>query len=336
MNSELETIAKKNVQDILRYAIEYTNLSRALIVYDDQFGLTNILLRAYRQVIPDAIYINFDTTPKEEILANISKMQENDLVILIQSGSFRLDEFRIRLHLFNKGLRVIEHTHLHRNTEDTWKVYLDSLAYDPTWYRTTGPALQQKLAHTQTLQIQYQNTELIITGGLEHPKLNIGDYSGMKNIGGTFPIGEVFTEGKDFSRINGSLMLYGIAGTDFCIQTHTPFRVDFQEGLVVDWDENTPKHFIDTISSIKEKERPLLRELGFGLNRAITLEHHMQDITAFERILGLHCSLGEKHSVYKKPGITSDKARFHVDVFPMVDVVLADGEPIFKKGTYLL
>ncbi len=158
----------------------------------------------------------------------------------------------------------------------------------------------------------------------------------MENIGGTFPIGEVFTESKDFLQMNGSFMIYAFAGGDFLTSMHEPFRVDVKEGQVVGWADNAPKSFVDIINVIKDYERPLIRELGFGLNRAITRERYLQDITAFERILGLHLSLGEKHSVYKKPGITTHKTKFHVDVFPVADRILADGEVIFEGGKYLV
>jgi hypothetical protein len=62
----------------------------------------------------------------------------------------------------------------------------------------------------------------------------------------------------------------------------------------------------------------------------------LSDITAFERILGLHFSLGEKHSVYKKDGITTNKTKFHIDIFPVVDEVYADDVLIFKDGRYLV
>lgn len=32
---------------------------------------------------------------------------------------------------------------------------------------------------------------------------------GMKNVGGTFPIGEVFSEPKDLTKVNGELMIFG-------------------------------------------------------------------------------------------------------------------------------
>jgi hypothetical protein len=80
--------------------------------------------------------------------------------------------------------------------------------------------------------------------------------------------------------------------------------------------------------------RPSLNALLLKTSRAITRERYPEDITAFERILGLHFSLGEKHSVYKKEGITTHKARFHVDVFPLVDKITADGVVIFEAGEY--
>ena len=87
---------------------------------------------------------------------------------------------------------------------------------------------------------------------------------------------------------------------------------------------------------VKEVERPLIREIGFGLNRAITKERYLEDITAFERILGMHLSFGEKHGTYKKEGIPVQKSKYHIDLFPVVDEVLADGISIFKDGKYLV
>jgi hypothetical protein len=50
----------------------------------------------------------------------------------------------------------------------------------------------------------------------------------------------------------------------------------------------------------------------------------------------MHLSMGEKHSVYKKAGITTHKTKFHVDLFPIVDRALLDGKLIFEGGKYLL
>jgi aminopeptidase len=328
--------ATEHVGNIVRQALEYAPPRKALVVYDTSAGLARILTEAYRTVLPHATFIDFDTVTKEDIIGAFNSMEPNDLVVLIQSSNFLLNEFRIRLHLFSKKLKVIEHMHLYRNTEDVWDVYIEALAYDTSWYRTVGPKLKARLENIQELCILAPGTALTFSGGVESPKLNIGDYRGMENIGGTFPIGEVFTEGKDFSRINGSVMIYAFAGGDFCVGMYEPFRVDITEGIVSGWGDNAPKAFIDIVAMVRSYERPLIREIGFGLNRAITKERYLEDITAFERILGLHLSMGEKHSVYKKEGIPTHKTKFHVDLFPLVEKITADGAAIFENGAYVL
>lgn len=343
MNQELLSKAIKNVSDIINLSIDHKHEQKALVIYDTQNGLTNILTEAYRAALPDATFIDFDSISKEEVIAICDALQPNDLVVLIQSSNFRLDKFRIRLHLFGRKLKVIEHMHLYRNTEDVWDVYINSLEYDPSWYRVVGQKLKAKLENIQELRIQSGDAEIIVTGGLESPKLNIGDYAGMENIGGTFPIGEVFTEAKDNLKMNGSFFIYAYAGTDFEINMQQPFRVDVRDGLIVSPEGapsgmgvNWPQSFVEIVEAVKLYERPLIREIGFGLNRAITRERYLQDITAFERILGMHFSLGEKHTVYKKPEIVTAKSKFHVDLFPIVDRVLADGVVIFENGKYIV
>lgn len=336
MNDTLLAAATQNIRDMVSLALLHDDSREALVIYDTHFGLTDVLTAAYRAVLPKARFLDFDTLSKEEVIAAINQMKERDLVVLIQSSNFLLNEFRIRLHLFQKKLKVIEHTHLYRNPEAVWDVYVNALAYDPAWYRTVGPRLKAKLETANELRIEAGDATLTVTGGLESPKLNIGDYEGMENIGGTFPIGEVFTESRDFAGMNGSFLIYAYAGGDFTVDMHTPFRVDVAEGIVVGWAPNAPSSFAEIVGSIKAVERPLIREIGFGLNRAITRERYIPDITAFERILGMHLSLGEKHSVYKKPGIQAHKAKFHVDLFPVVDRAILDGKVIFDCGKYLV
>ncbi len=332
----LTVLAERNIADIMRDAILYTKTQKALVIYDTEDGLTRLLTEAYRRALPNAQFIDFATQTKDALMETFGVLAPKDLVVLIQTSNFRLDEFRIRLHLFSLGLKVIEHLHLYRNTVDSWETYINALAYDPMWYRTIGPRLKDVIEHADTLRIVSETSELIVTGGVEVPKLNIGDYTGMENVGGTFPIGEVFTEAKSFSKMSGSILIYAFAGADFHINMHEPFRVDIKEGLIVGWADDAPQAFVDVVALVKSYERPLIREIGFGLNRAITREHYLKDITAFERIYGMHFSLGEKHSVYKKEGITTHKTKFHVDLFPVVNTVIADELPIFQNGEYLI
>jgi aminopeptidase len=334
--AELTQKATQNISDILTQCIQFDSNgeSKALVVYDSQNGLTDILTQAYRNVLPNAKFVDFDTMTKEEVLAEFALMNANDLVVQIQSMNFRLDDFRIRLHLFGQKLRVIEHMHLQRNKPEVWDVYIDSLAYDPSWYRVVGPNLSKKLENTDTLEIFSKDAVLTVVEGLEIPKPNLGDYTGMENIGGTFPIGEVFTESKAFANMNGSVYIYAFADKEFNIDMHEPFRIDIENGIVVGYADDAPSMFVEVYEAVTALERPLIREIGFGLNRSMTKEKYLGDITAFERILGLHLSMGEKHSVYKKEGIIAKKSRFHVDLFLATDKVLLDGEIIFENGQY--
>jgi aminopeptidase len=333
-NAQIIIRAAQNITDILNLSIKHTSNKKSLVIYDIQDGLTRILLEAYKISLPSAKFIDFDTLSKDDILLEFDQLKASDLVVLLQSSNFRLDDFRIRLHLFNKKFKVIEHMHLYRNEEANWDVYVDSLSYDTQWYHTMGHALHDKLSAANQLRIISGKSQLTVTGGVEVPKLNIGDYTGMENIGGTFPIGEVFTESKDFAQMNGTIKVYAFASQDFTISFHEPFEVQIEKGLIVGYGDNAPQDFKDIVEVVKQYERPLIREIGFGLNRAITKERHLGDITAFERILGMHMSLGEKHSVYKKPDIRTNKSKFHIDLFLQIDQVLCDRSVIFEGGEY--
>ena len=106
-------IAKINVRDILEHSILFDSAKGdvALVIYDKQNGLTEIITEAYRANLPTARFIDFDTVSKEEIISEFEKLnttdEKKDLVILIQTSNFRLDDFRIRLHLFQKKLKNV-------------------------------------------------------------------------------------------------------------------------------------------------------------------------------------------------------------------------------------
>jgi hypothetical protein len=49
---------------------------------------------------------------------------------------------------------------------------------------------------------------------------------------------------------------------------------------------------------------------------------------------GVHLSLGAKHTVYSKPGVSKKQSRYHVDIFLDVTRVLADGKSIYQDGDF--
>jgi hypothetical protein len=329
-HTELVSKASANIHDILKNSLKLESGNKVLVVYDSDYELTKILTESYKlalnRFLADANFCLFDEKNPENstnIISLFEEYNENDLVVLIQTTNFRLNDFRIRLNLFAKKLKVIEHLHLGRNKPESFEVYINSLKYDENerdWYFSMKDKLVETLGQSTKLEFKAFGASLSVDK-VEIPKINIGDYTGMENVGGTFPIGEVFTEAQDFETMSGSIYIYGFADRDFNISFYDPFRVDIEKGLVVGFGENAPQEFKEIVDLIKTMERPLIREIGFGLNRAITKEQPLGDITAYERILGIHFSLGEKHSVYKKPGITVNKTKFHVDLFLCIDQV---------------
>jgi aminopeptidase len=59
-------------------------------------------------------------------------------------------------------------------------------------------------------------------------------------------------------------------------------------------------------------------------------------VSAYERMCGVHLSLGAKHAVYPKPGFERKKTRFHVDVFAWADRVEIDGAVVYADEAYTL
>ncbi len=324
---ELIQKAAGYVQNIMERSLKRQASERVLVVFDLQSGLSKVVTEAYRMAIPDAEFMDFDQFKPEEILGKINELKPGDIVALIQSTSFRLNEFRLRIELFNRKLKTVEHLHLDRMPEEQWATWIESLSFDPVVDGAFAKELKKDIDVAKTVEIICGEHRLIWEGGMEEAKLNIGDYTGMENIGGTFPIGEVFSEAKDLSRVNGAFKIYAFAGDDFRVRFFEPFTAIVKDGLI-EAGPDAPEEFVAVLDKIRSNERAIVREFGIGLNAAITRERPVNDITAFERIHGLHLSLGEKHGQYKKPGFSQQKTRFHVDVFPYYDELRIDGKVV--------
>ncbi len=325
---------EQNLRDIITKAFRIDVSHPSIIVFDEQSPLSRRLATAYRDVLTNAIAINFDTTTPDAIRADIDTLAPGSLVVLVQSGSFRLNEFRFRLELFNRSLAVIEHPHLGRMPEEEHDIYLDALAYDEQYYHAVGPWLKEKIDRAKQIVVSCEGTELVYDGPFESAKLNTGDYTGMKNLGGQFPIGEVFTEASEFSNLNGTVKLFGYADADFhVIVPPEPVLVRIENGILVEAID-APESFTAVLDQIRADEQLWVRELGFGLNRALTRNRRLTDIGSYERMCGIHLSLGQKHSVYTKEGFPKRSSKYHVDVFADVTTVTIDGEVVYKDGTY--
>ena len=55
---------------------------------------------------------------------------------------------------------------------------------------------------------------------------------------------------------------------------------------------------------------------------------------AYERMCGIHLSLGAKHGLYNKPQIRRATARHHVDVFAVTEAVYLDEQIVYQNGAW--
>jgi hypothetical protein len=327
--------AERHVRDILRHALQHEPGRRAVVVADAQCGLAQLLTSAYRACLPDAVHLCFDDVEQERILLAFAQLAAGDLVVLIQSTSFRLDAFRIRVELFKRGLKVIEHPHLARMEPGEYATYVEALAYDPAYYRRVGGELKRRIdAASSAVVASGGGEQLKYDSAFEPAKLNIGDYSTLANVGGQFPIGEVFTEPTLLEQVNGRVRIFVFGDTDFCVNVPSaPITLQIERGKVTHVEDSTPA-FDRVLAQIRADEPVWVRELGFGMNRALTATQRVSDIGTYERMCGIHLSLGAKHGVFDKPELKRRHTKYHVDVFALTESVKLDDEVVFRAGAW--
>jgi len=335
--SAITSAAARNVRDTLTIAMEHAGEQAALLVADDRCELSRLLAGAYAECLPRARVISFDQVAPEAVKAACLELNEGDLAVLIQSSVFRLPEFRTRVELFRRNVKVIEHSNLERMQENELEHYVAALAYDPEYYRGVGHALKARMDAARSARIESQGETLRFDSPLELAKLNIGHFSGLKNTGSQFPIGEVFTEARDLECVNGRVNIYAFADTSFRLNVPAaPITLLVERGRVIEA-LNSSGEFERVLSAIRADEGAVwLRELGFGMNRAFSRDRRVSDVGAFERVCGVHLSLGARHGVYKKPHLNHREVRYHVDSFVVTDRVLLDDEVVFADGAWQL
>ena len=98
--------------------------------------------------------------------------------------------------------------------------------------------------------------------------------------------------------------------------------------------DSTPE-FDKVLANIRADEGEVwVRELGFGMNRAFTRERSVSDIGTYERMCGIHLSLGAKHGVYNKPALKRKDTKHHVDVFAITESVMLDDDVVYRNGEW--
>lgn len=334
--SNAAAMAQQHVQQIISSAFEFKTGDSALLIYDRDCPLAACLAEAYQASLPDARCLNFTEHSAEAILQEFTGLAAGSLVVLVQSTHFRLEAYRLRVELFKLGLKVIEHPHLARMQGDEATLYLQALAYDADYLRGTGQALKALIDQASLTTIDSGEALLSFAGPLEAAKLNVGDYRAMKNYGGQFPIGEVFTESVDLAQVSGKVKIFAFGDTQFLVNRPVqPITLVVERGQVVATENSTPE-FEAVLANIRRDEDGVvwLRELGFGLNTAFSKSVWVRDVGTYERMCGVHLSLGAKHGSYAKPHIKRGEGRYHVDVFVDTQAVCFDGQPVYADGRW--
>ncbi|MCX6073208.1 MAG: hypothetical protein NTY39_02680 [Campylobacterales bacterium] len=337
MSEALILKAQNNLHSLVSTAFNYTDKERAVVVYDTDYLLSTLLMQGYKRCLPNALFIDFNASAPEEILDIFDSLNPFDLVVLIQSKSFRLNEFRLRVELFKKQIKVIEHPHLSRMSDDEASYYIDSLAYDAEYYRHVGRGLKAKIDSAPSGIIDSGGEFLVYGSPFESAKLNIGDYSDMPNTGGQFPLGEVFTEAQDLRALHGRAKIFCFGDVTYKLNTPaTPITIIVEEGQVVACENSTPA-FDEILFNIRRDEGTVwVRELGLGLNRAFDKTRTVADTGTYERMCGVHLSLGAKHGIYGKPGFKRRDGKYHVDIFVDTHTFTLGDDVVYRDGAWVV
>ena len=348
--------------NILKHNLELNPEQRVIVIHESGQGieLNDILAAGYQNAIKSlnhqkAEFVLFDKNkiyndendPRElsperaeELKAILYNLNPKDVVVLIQNVNFRISSFRIRLDLKNRGCFVIEHTLLHREQENS-QTYINALTYDHVHHKEVCEFILPKIPAAKQIQILSQdNSVLTYEGPFEEGKTNVGNLKA--NMGSFYPVGEIFTEPVDISKVNGTCQIFAFPNKKFnTVIPDVPFHVEFKDGTIIS--HTGPKEFQDIIELVQtenENKKVWIREMGFGLNRFLTKQKPLNFISAYERHEGYHISIGLKHGVFRKKFKRDEQGnkinqRFHIDMFVEVKEIKIDNATIFKDNHYL-
>lgn len=324
---------------------------KIVVIYDENCELARIIYNTHLAVTPNATFLKYDENNPKEIREMLLSLEPGSSVFLIESLSFRLDDFRIRLLLFNNGVGCLEYSHLELCKGEEMETFLRSIEYQGEEFARLGGSLKNILDTCDALQIfSGKNSQEVLTfGPLEESKLNDGRFYQQKNRGGSVVCGEVFTEAKDLRGVQGKLSINCYPDQNYLIKECENFSVTIENGCITHVDENAPQEFLENViervqkgGEVNEDGEPevMIREAGFGLNPHISLEKKLPFVSVFERHVGFHVSVGKKHMVYRKKFHKKDIQRFHIDIFSDTKKIIAkkNGEDrvVFEDGKYTL
>jgi len=272
----------------------------------------------------------------ESIKNELISLPKDSIVILVQSTNFRLSTFRIRLELFHRGIHVVEHNHLAYIPENQFDTFINSLVYRTDEYVRLENQFSKLVADAKETRIQSVNGSELVFSPLENIRGNTGDYTGIENKGGTFPIWEIFTEAIDLSGVSWKCLIDTYPREDFSIEICEPFELVIENGRVLP-SPHFPPGFQKLYDWVVQYEgEVMVRELWFGLNPAISTTTPLQDINFHERKIWVHLSLGKKHGIYGKKLPKTEVQRFHIDVFVSLDSVYIGDTKVFENNAWIV
>jgi hypothetical protein len=164
-STDLVNRAKKYVRNILHDSLHIQPSERLYILYDEDVELTQIITAAYGDMINEHSNIeftNFNHHTADDILGHLMTLKAHDCVILIQSQQFRLNEYRLRLELFKRNIKTIEHVHLNIIKPDEYQNYVESLAFSPVNYRDLALRIKAKVDKCQHILVNLRKTKYLI------------------------------------------------------------------------------------------------------------------------------------------------------------------------------
>ena len=330
--------AVRHVSDIIQKNYQIRPTTFVLLLYDEQCTLAKVLAKAYTEVIQKFPHkaVNFKEHTEDQILQEFTKLPPQSLVILVQSVSFRMTKHRLRADLFRQGHMVLEHARVSFNKEEEIEHYINSLQYDTPYYLAMGHKIEKLLS--DKVPIIYESGKglrLEIHSEYEKPIKNTGDFSHQATASSGFPIGEIFTEAKELSNINGSIMVFGFPTLEHKTFWCQPFVVTIKNGCLIN--HTGPAEFEEILQKIKSEEmdKVQIREIGFGLNQALGFDKRITEPTSFERFAGVHFSLGLKHAMYRRKISKKIYQKYHIDIFCLVERIWIGQTKIYQNGMYL-
>lgn len=344
MDAPLFAQLVQNTRDIVFKHFEAKPENHVMVIFDTQTELSQTLKSAYEEALKNHVkksFIDFDAQQVSEIEACASSLQPNDVVILIQSLSFRVSVYRWRLELFEKGLKVGEHVRLSQILPHEIPNYISCLTYDFPHTQPLSQKLEKLLNETSHIKVECQQGSVLeFTSRMEKPVINLGDFETGKVKGGYFPVGEIFSEAKDIEQVNGHVEVFAFPGEDHqMVFTPKPFVIRIKQGYVEDGD--FPEEFQPLVQMMRSENpdgKIPVREFGLGLNRGLSKEKRLTEATAWERVAGLHLSLGWKHGAYLKKFKSQKELnqRYHVDIYPDVKRMWISDTLIYENGKFVI